>query len=92
MKTMIFATLLLSAAGTATAFAGNKCDVPADQWQSAEALQSKLEAQGWTVRNIKSESGCYEAYAVDGKGKRVETMFDPKTLAPVGSDADGDEG
>ncbi|WFP65007.1 MULTISPECIES: PepSY domain-containing protein [unclassified Mesorhizobium] len=92
MKSVVIAALFVCTAGTGAALAGNKCDVPASEWQPREALQAKLESQGWKVRNIKSESGCYEAYAIDAKGKRVETMFDPKSLAPVGGDTDGDEG
>lgn len=92
MKSVLIPTLVFMMTATGAALAGNKCDVPAAEWQPREALQAKLEAQGWKVRNIKSESGCYETYAIDAKGKRVETMFDPKTLAPVGSDSDGDEG
>lgn len=88
-KSLIVASLaVICAAGPA--LAGGRCDVPTDQWQPREALQSKLQQEGWTVRQIKSEDGCYEAYAVDASGKRMETYFDPKTLEPVGND--GDEG
>lgn len=92
MKAIILASTAILAAGFSPAFAAGKCDVPAADWQPREALQSKLEKQGWQVRRIKSEQGCYEAYAIDASGKRVEAMFNPKTLAPMGGDTDGDEG
>lgn len=35
------------------------------------------------MRRIKVDGGCYEVYALNEKGERVETSFHPKTLAPV---------
>ncbi|PKR55676.1 PepSY domain-containing protein [Thalassospira marina] len=65
------------------------CNAPADQWQEPEALQTMLEAKGWNVKRIKTEDGCYEVYAVDDKGERVETFFDPATLEAINK-KDGD--
>jgi hypothetical protein len=87
-RTILAATLALFAAGTGTAAASTYCDVPAAEWQPAEALQQKLEGEGWQVKGIKTEEGCYEVYAVDDNGKRVEALFDPKTFDLVKSDAD----
>jgi hypothetical protein len=42
-----------------------------------------LTAKGWKVRQIKVDGGCYEVYALDDKGARVEAYFDPRTLEPV---------
>lgn len=87
MKTLLIASVLFAATSGA-AFAAEKCDVPTSQWQPREALQSKLEKDGWTVRQIKAEDGCYEAYAVNAAGKRMEALFNPKTLEAVGEDSD----
>jgi len=86
MKAAFLAALFLALAGSGSALAASKCNVPADEWQSRDALKSKLETEGWTVRQIKTMHGCYEAYAVDSKGKRMETFFDPKTFEAVGND------
>lgn len=75
----LFTTTLVAGA----ALASEGCNVPQDQWQSREALQSKLESEGWTVKRIKTEDGCYEAYARDDKQRRVEAYFDPKTFEIV---------
>ncbi len=56
------------------------CKVPDSEKQPIEALQKKLEAKGWKVNKIKVDNGCYETYAIDEKGKKVEVYFDPKTL------------
>ena len=56
---------------------------PRDQWQSQEKLTSVLKEKGWQVRRIKEDGNCYEVYALNDKGERVEAYFHPRTLAPV---------
>jgi hypothetical protein len=86
MRRSLFTTTLLLAGLTAgTAFAGDRCSVPLGEWQPREALQQKLQAQGWQVNRIKTDEGCYEAYAIDENGRRVEAYFDPKTLTMLRS-------
>ena len=79
------------AAATATlialpALANGICDVPQDKWRPVEALQAELTAKGWEVSNIKTEDGCYEVYAKDETGKRVELFLDPASFEVVGED------
>ena len=60
------------------------CDSgPQDGWQPQDVLEKQLVAKGWKVNRIKIDGGCYEVYAVDENGKRVEAYFHPQTLAPV---------
>lgn len=66
------------ATGLATCDSG-----PREGWQPQAKLESTLKSQGWQVRRIKVDGGCYEVYAVDPKGARVEAYFHPVTLAPV---------
>ena len=90
MKNLMLA-LVLTAAGAAPAFAGPKCDVPEADWQPKDALETKLKADGWEVRSVKVENGCYEAYAMDANGNRVEAYFNPQTFARLdGGDADSE--
>jgi hypothetical protein len=56
------------------------CNVPVADWQPREALQKKLEGDGWQVRRIKSDDGCYEVYAIDDQGRRIEAAYNPKTF------------
>lgn len=86
--TMVAGSLFASksfATGLATCDSGD----PAG-WQSKETLQAKLEAQGWEVRRIKEDGGCWEAYARDADGKRVEAYFHPVTLEPMPIDEDSE--
>ena len=77
--------LALSTSGHADGLA--TCDSgPASGWQSRDTLTQQLTAKGWQVRRIKVDGGCYEIYALDEKGNRVEVYFHPKTLEPVPMD------
>ena len=67
-----------SATGLATCDSGDK-----SQWVPVSKLESQLKDQGWTVRRVKEDGGCYEVYAVTDKGERVEAYFHPLTLASV---------
>lgn len=84
-------TLAIGAAAAATVFAAAAgatglatCDSGSpDTWQSQDKLTAMLKEQGWQVRNIKVDGGCYEVYAIDGAGERVEAYFHPVTLERV---------
>ena len=66
------------ATGLATCDSGSP-----DKWQPAEKLTTMLTEKGWTVRNVKVDGGCYEVYAIDEKGGRIEAYFHPVTLERV---------
>jgi len=68
----------VSATGLATCDSG-----PKSGWQPIEKLEKQLTERGWAVRRVKQDGGCYEVYAIDDKGQRVEAYFHPVTLAPV---------
>lgn len=81
MKPIVLAaTLILIALGTGPAFAGLRCNVPMADWQPRDALQKKVEAEGWRVTRIKTDDGCYEVHATNDLGHRYEGKFDPGTL------------
>ena len=76
----VLATLAQGAGATGLA----TCDSGSpDTWQSQEKLTAVLKAKGWQVRNIKVDGGCYEVYALDDKGERVEAYFHPVTFERV---------
>jgi hypothetical protein len=57
------------------------CDSgPRDTWQPQEKLENVLGERGWKIRRVKEDGGCYEVYAFDEKGDRVEAYFHPRTL------------
>jgi hypothetical protein len=82
MTAMCLAIGAAQATGLATCDSGSK-----DGWQPAAKLEQMLKDKGWQVRRIKEDGGCYEVYALDDKGQRVEAYFHPVTLAPVPTQA-----
>lgn len=75
--------LALTATATPRAWSKEICSVAKGQWQPQGALTRKLESEGWKIRNLKIDGGCYEVYGTDGSGKARETHFSPQTLEPV---------
>ncbi|MEO6408064.1 MAG: PepSY domain-containing protein [Burkholderiaceae bacterium] len=83
-NTFILALALGFAAGAASATGLATCESGLKSaWQPAEKLEKQLTEQGWKVRRIKEDGGCYEVYALDDKGQRVEAYFHPVTFEPV---------
>ena len=79
----LFTTVMLSAVAAAAgpAFAEGKCtSAPKAKWQPRSALESQLQADGYKVRQIKVEGGCYEVYATDKDGKRANMAYNAETL------------
>ena len=62
--------------------------VPAEQWLSVSAVAQKLEAMGYTVREIDRERNVYEVEVTDANGLRLEAHVDPRTGDIVGQDDD----
>lgn len=86
IKRLLASTLLLAATGTV--MASDLCSVPEADRQPISALEAKLVADGWTIKNMKVDDGCYEAYAINAEGQKVEVYFDPKTFEIVKSEVD----
>ena len=80
---LITALLCLTSQAWATGLAS--CDSgPKSGWQSQEKLEKMLvEQNGWKIRRIKDDGGCYEVYAFDKAGERVNAYYHPLTLALV---------
>lgn len=92
MKKYLMATTLLVGVGAAgVALADDDCRVPMTDWQPREAVQAMAEAQGWTVRRIKTDDGCYEVKGRDAQGRNIEVKLDPATLDVVEWEYDDDD-
>ncbi len=88
MNSKLIATLALAVMITGPALADDTCNVPAEKAQSKDTLKAELEKDGWTVKQIKDDQGCYEVYASKSDGTRMEKLFDPATLEMLDVEAD----
>jgi hypothetical protein len=92
MKRMLTATLLLcgTLAPAVPAFAeGNEAactEEPASKWISEDAAKTAATGTGLDVRDIKIENSCYEIYALDKDGNRVQVVMNPVTGEVVGNE------
>jgi hypothetical protein len=84
--------LLASLGGTGAAIADDDCSVPMTDWQPREAVQRMAEKQGWAVRRIKIDDGCYEIDGRDASGRTIGATVDPATLVILSLEYDDDRG
>ena len=55
------------------------CFTEKGKWMELDAVRAKLTEMGYDVRKIETDDGCYEAYALDKEGRRVEIYMNPVT-------------
>ncbi len=86
MKTVLFSLAIalgVSAALPAMAEDDDKrascAEVAKDKWMTEDAIKAKAQELGYTVANLKTEDGCYEVYATDKDGKKMEVFMHPGT-------------
>ena len=89
VRLLTFTTLAALLAGPALA-AGGCSSAPASKFQPKAALKEQLKAEGITVRQIKVENGCYEVYAVDKAGRKINSAYNAETLEKL-ADAEAGE-
>ncbi|WP_413868688.1 PepSY domain-containing protein [Albidovulum sp.] len=65
------------------ALADDDCLVPMADWQPREAVARLAAGQGWTVRRIKIDDGCYEIKGSDAAGREIEVTVHPATLQVI---------
>ena len=65
------------------ALADDDCFVPMTDWQPRDAVAELAKDNGWTVRRIKVDDGCYEIVVTDGEGRQIEVKVHPATLEVI---------
>jgi hypothetical protein len=83
--TTLAALLMLVAAPAMAATPATCSTSDPSKFQPQQTLIDQLKALNLTVRQIKVEKGCYEVYAVDKAGKKVNTAYNAETLQQVGN-------
>ena len=83
MKTPLTILSFLAAFPAGVAFADDDCFVRMADWQPREAVARLAEENGWTVRRIKIDDGCYEINGRDAVGRPIEVTVHPATLQVI---------
>jgi len=73
------------------ALADDDCFVPMADWQPRDAVARLAEENGWTVRRIKIDDGCYEIDGRDAEGHRIEVTVHPGTLEVIEFEYEDDD-
>ena len=69
------------ATGLATCDSGDE-----STWKSQDELKAQLESEGYEVRRIKVDGGCYEAYVIDSSGEMTERYYNPVNFEFIPTD------
>jgi hypothetical protein len=85
----ILAALAVLPAGVA--FADDDCRVPMADWQPREAVSRLAADEGWIVRRIKIDDGCYEVDGHDAAGRAIEAKIHPGTLQVIDLEYEDDD-
>ncbi len=72
-----------SGVATGAQAAVDLCFVPISEWQPRYAVKDMVERQGWKMRRIKVDDGCYEFIGWDEEGNEIEAEIDPASLAII---------
>jgi hypothetical protein len=83
--------VLFSGTSMAATMAKVECSKsPVTKFKPQTDLIAMLKTKGITVSKIKVEGGCYETYAKDGKGKKMNAAYNAETLEML-DNAEGGE-
>lgn len=81
MKNLLLtASTLALALGASSAYAKDNCHDAVADWQPQDTLRQLVETQGWQVKRIKVDDGCYEVKGLDKAGNKIEAEFAPASL------------
>lgn len=72
-----------SISALASTYSGSCTSEPKSKWLPTAQVQQQYEKLGYTVRRVRTGGTCYEVYAVDKSGKKVELFVNPATGALV---------
>ncbi|MBN2905495.1 MAG: PepSY domain-containing protein [Rhodobacteraceae bacterium] len=67
------------------------CFVPMADWQPRETVAQLAAQNGWSVRRIKIDDGCYEIDGRDAQGRRIEVTVHPQTLQVIAVEYEDDD-
>ena len=66
--------------GAGAARADDDCFVPMADWQPRDAVIRLAQENGWTVRRIRIDDGCYQIIGRDAQDRALRVTLQPDTL------------
>ncbi len=90
LRFFVFVSCAALFAGTSMAATVACSTSPAAKFKPQAELIAMLKTKGITVSKIKVEGGCYETYAKDEKGKKVNAAYNAETFEML-DNAEGGE-
>jgi hypothetical protein len=91
MRKTLTILAFLAALPAGTALADDDCFVPMADWQPRAAVAQFATAQGWEVRRIRIDDGCYEIDGRDATGRAIEVKVHPGTFEIVAFEFEDDD-
>jgi len=91
LRTSLISIALFAVAVPAFAADVTCSTVDASKFAPQSKLEDLLKTQGLTVKQIKTEKGCYEVYAVDRSGKTVNVAYNAQTLEKLDNAEAGED-
>jgi hypothetical protein len=91
MRKTLAILAFLAALPAGAAVADDDCFVPMAEWQPRDAVAKFATAQGWNVRRIRIDDGCYEINGRDAQGRAIEVKLHPGTLQIVNFEFEDDD-
>lgn len=91
MRKTLTILAFLAALPAGAALADDDCFVPMADWQPREAAAEFAISQGWEVRRIKIDDGCYEIDGRDAQGRVIEVKLHPGTLQIIEFEFEDDD-
>ncbi len=82
--TLALGLLGLSAGAFASTYNGQCTNRPQSEWKTTAAVKAQFVKQGYTVGKVKVGGSCYEVYAKDKNGGKVELFVNPVDATVVG--------
>lgn len=74
----------LSLGANASTYNGECTNRPKAEWKSTADVKTHFQGQGYTVGKVKVGGSCYEVYARDKAGNKVELFVNPVDASVVG--------
>lgn len=90
-KTLTMLAVLATLSAGAAIADDDDCFVPMADWQPREAVTQMALDNGWSVRRIKIDDGCYEIDGRDAQGRRIEVTVHPLTLNVIEFEYEDDD-